>query len=295
MKKITAENTKILVCCHKKTDLPEDKIFLPVQVGSAISDKDLGFQKDDELEGKSCENISEKNKSYCELTALFWAWKNLKKLYPDVKYVGLNHYRRYFSFNQKKSFIDAIQKKEKYVTDYKINYKKLNKIMSKKDMIVAKRKTYKYSLFLDYCECHISDDIRTLQKIIHEKCPEYDQAFYSVICRNNKLSHYNMFITDYENFNKYCDWLFSILAECENRINIENYNPVQKRIFGYMAERLFNVWINKNNLKVKRLNVYMFTDKINRNSFIKRMLSNLKKNISAFAIRPVRRHPVFED
>ena len=40
------------------------------------------------------ENISDKNPMYCELTAQYWAWKNL-----DADYYGFCHYRRYFNFS----------------------------------------------------------------------------------------------------------------------------------------------------------------------------------------------------
>ena len=86
MKELDSSKIKILVCCHKPCDLPQDDIFLPIQVGAAISNVDLGIQRDDQLNGHSCDNISAKNQSYCELTAVYWAWKNIKKLYPDLEY-----------------------------------------------------------------------------------------------------------------------------------------------------------------------------------------------------------------
>lgn len=79
---------KILVASHKKAEMPEDSMYLPVHVGRALyPDKEFGYQSD--AEG---DNISIKNPYYCELTALYWAWKNLK-----ADYVGLAHYRRHFS------------------------------------------------------------------------------------------------------------------------------------------------------------------------------------------------------
>ena len=71
--------------------------MLPVQTGKSISDVSLNIQADNEINGQPCDNISSKNEGYSELTAMYWAWKNLKKLYPDVKYVGLYHYRRFFA------------------------------------------------------------------------------------------------------------------------------------------------------------------------------------------------------
>ena len=86
-------NLKILVCCHKKTNLPNDDqdILLPIQVGASKSDIDLGFQKDNMIFEKTCDNISEKNNIYCELTAMYWAWKNIQAVYPGINYIGLCH------------------------------------------------------------------------------------------------------------------------------------------------------------------------------------------------------------
>ena len=71
---------KIVIAAHKPYVMPEDKIYLPVQVGSE-GKQNIGFQRDNEGD-----NISEKNPSFCELTGLYWAWKNL-----DADYIGLAH------------------------------------------------------------------------------------------------------------------------------------------------------------------------------------------------------------
>ena len=77
-------NIKIIVATHKKYWMPEDSMYLPVHVGAA-GKAGIGYQRDDT--GK---NISDKNPNFCELTGLYWAWKNLK-----ADYVGLAHYRRH--------------------------------------------------------------------------------------------------------------------------------------------------------------------------------------------------------
>lgn len=41
------------------------------------------------------DNISGKNPDYCELTAQYWAWKNI-----DCDYYGFFHYRRYLTFHR---------------------------------------------------------------------------------------------------------------------------------------------------------------------------------------------------
>ncbi|GBR74728.1 protein DUF4422, partial [Candidatus Termititenax aidoneus] len=89
------EQFKILVCTHRQAEFPPNDIFLPIHCGKALSNLDLGIQGDD-----TGDNISAKNKNFCELTGLYWAWKNLKKLYPNVEYVGLCHYRRYLALDR---------------------------------------------------------------------------------------------------------------------------------------------------------------------------------------------------
>ena len=80
-------NVKIIIAAHKVYEMPDDICYLPVHVGKAVNNKNIGFRGDD-----TGDNISVKNSSYCELTGLYWAWKNL-----DADYLGLAHYRRYFS------------------------------------------------------------------------------------------------------------------------------------------------------------------------------------------------------
>lgn len=79
---------KLLVATHKSYIFPKADCYMPIHVGKRNSKLDLDIQGDD-----TGENISDKNSSFCELTALYWAWKNL----DDYKYIGLVHYRRYFS------------------------------------------------------------------------------------------------------------------------------------------------------------------------------------------------------
>ena len=266
-KKVDVSKIKILVCCHKPCELPKDDIFLPIQVGAAISDLDLGIQRDDQVNGETCDNISAKNKSYCELTAMYWAWKNIKKLYPDLEYIGLNHYRRYFSFSRRNLFDDAIIRPENSVSTYKIDTKKLTGILTNYNAIISSRRTYSYNLDTDYCVGHMSEDLRILKRIVHKCSPEYDMDMLSVLTCNNRLAHYNMTVIGWKEFDSYCTWLFQILFECERTIDISHYSPVQKRIWGYMAERLFNVWIHHKRLGVKYLNVLKYSNEKKQNPF----------------------------
>ena len=83
-------NTKILVCCHKKDIMAVQEPYFPIQLGKTLTEVDLGITTDN-----TGDNISYKNLSFCELTGIYWAWKNLKN--TDI--IGLCHYRRYFDFH----------------------------------------------------------------------------------------------------------------------------------------------------------------------------------------------------
>ena len=248
-------NCKILVCCHKRDVMATEEPYMPIHVGKALHpDVDLGIQGDD-----TGDNISLKNSSYCELTGMYWAWKNLR----GVDVIGLCHYRRYFDFYKQCTWQLDIQK---FPTSSfgKMNLRipeKITENLKDGEAVVAMHKHYMSNLFLDYCSCHISDDIKTLRQIFIDTQPKYMQdAFYRIIYMNNKLIHYNMFIMTWHDFDEYCNWIFPILAEVERRTDISHYNPVQMRIYGYMAERLFNVWLYAKLVKLIQRPIIWFND-----------------------------------
>ena len=75
----------VVVAAHKPYAMPNDPLYLPLHVG-AEGKEPFGFTGDN-----TGDHISAKNPTFCELTGLYWAWKNL-----DADYIGLAHYRRHF-------------------------------------------------------------------------------------------------------------------------------------------------------------------------------------------------------
>ena len=116
---------KIIVATHKKYKMPDDELYLPVQVGSE-GKENLGYQVDN-----NGENISNKNSTFCELTGLYWAWKNL-----DADYIGLCHYRRHFTCKKLIPFSED--------TKFKIllNKKQTEEILKDTDIILPKKREY---------------------------------------------------------------------------------------------------------------------------------------------------------
>lgn len=222
---------KILVATHKKCWLPEDSIYYPILLGAALRKEDWGYQRDDEGD-----NISIKQPNYSEITALYWGWKNL-----DAEYIGLCHYRRYFA----RPIHKRSRKEKEKIIFHKEDYEK---ILQKYDVILSEKyNIYPRTVREQYENAHNKRDLDIVESIIREKYPQYVDAFM------NTMSQYefhvcNLFVAKKELIDQYCEWLFSILFELEKRIDISNYDEYQARVFGYLAERLFNVWLNSKNL-----------------------------------------------
>ena len=84
------------------------------------------------------------------------------------------------------------------------------------------------------------------------------------------MSPYNMFYTSKRNVDLYCEWLFNILFDVEQKTDMKGYTEYQRRLYGFLSERLLNVWLCKNaNYKVKYLTVFK-TDDLNRKNILKK-------------------------
>ena len=242
-------NIKVFICAHKEVPLPQHTYFLPIQAGAALRDHIDGYQPDDEGD-----NISIKNPHFCELTCHYWAWKNLK----NVDIVGLNHYRRYFDFTRKWPQFSAdkhfIATEDFLKQDYK--FSDLEKLLQKYDIILPVARHWRVSNTQQYGEYHIAKDWEMLRQIIKERSPQYIPAFEKTMDHSNISVGYNMFITHWEHFNDYSEWLFDILFEVERRVPPID-DPIQSRIYGYMSERLINVFCDHHHLRIKHIPLIM--------------------------------------
>lgn len=224
---------KIIIASHKKCDLPNDNVYLPTQVGKALNmDKDFGYQFDN-----SGDNISNKNPYFCELTALYWGWKNLKS-----DYIGLVHYRRYLGLKKTKNKIDGI-----------LTSKQAEELCKKYAIILPqKRKYYIESLWSHYAHTHDISHLEKTQKIIGTKYPEYLPAFNKVMKRT--WGHmFNMFIMKKEYADEYCSWLFDILFQLEKEVDLSQLPAFDARLFGRVSELLLDVWIEKKQYPYKEI------------------------------------------
>ena len=212
---------QMIVATHKEYRMPADPLYLPVQAGRALH-APLPYIGDD-----SGSNISEKNANYCELTCLYWAWKNL-----DADAVGLCHYRRYFAG---KRFGDNWSRL--------LTGEQAEKLMQKTDLILPRKRNYYIETgYSQYAHAHHEEDLIMTRAILEEKWPDFVPAFDRTLGRT--MGHrFNMFLMKRSLLDRYCDWLFAVLAELEKRLDITAYSDYDRRVFGFIGERLLDVWV----------------------------------------------------
>ena len=225
---------KIVVATHKAYWMPGDPMYLPLYVGRAGCENHE-YQGDNEGE-----NISRKNPMYCELTGLYWAWKNLR-----AEYIGLVHYRRHFSGRwQMKS------KRERV-----IGQKQMEAALQGVDAVVPRKRNYFIETnYSQYAHAHNIADLDMTREIIEQRCPAYLKAFDCSMKRT--CGHRcNMFVMKYDCFCRYCQWLFDILFELEGRIDISSYDSYNARVFGFIGERLLDTWLETEKVSYRELPV----------------------------------------
>ncbi len=256
---------------HKEYQIPDCSFIKPIQVGKAISSTDLGLFADD-----TGTNISAKNKTFNELTALFWIWKNLDSI--DSEYIGIAHYRRYFclpAFTTKKKWgISKEIELESDVYAYPLDEQSMQKITNldlkntllknlRDNAVIVPHKAplsiehIPATIRMHYISNHIREDWWLTEKIVKEHYPEYATAF-DEFSNLGSMHCYNMFIADKNFINAYCTWLFNILFELEKVVKLSDY-PYQHRVIGFMAERLMNLYLYKNQTRTKSFPVLYFS------------------------------------
>lgn len=252
--------TTIYIMTHKpyKLNFKKEKIYEDLLLGAALGNKGNA----NTLKDNTGDNISNKNKSYCELTGIYWVWKN-----STSKVIGVDHYRRFFVKNENSPELLSED-------DIKRILKKYNIIMPKRDPNIFTNKTAA-QFFGDQHDPLVWTLCRDL---IKEKFPTYLNDF-DWFSRQKTGYVFNMFIGQKDLLDGYFEWLFQILDALEKEIDLSAYNDYNKRMYGFVAERLINIWIHHNNLKVKEIPVYM-TDKPSLKEKIKAKILSFNKRIA---------------
>lgn len=237
---------KIFVVCHKPAYVLKNDLLIPVQVGAAAAKERIpGMEYDD-----NGDNISAKNSWYCELTAQYWAWKNVK-----ADYYGFFHYRRYLTFGEVYPVDNAgnLEKKKRFQSYYEVediredlskycfDAETMEKVILKYDFVTVLRERINVTVYDQFIQYHEKDAIDAVIRILKDSFPEYTSAADEYL--NSKNIYYmNMFVMRREIFYEYSEWLFTILGEFENGREFKGLKMGQQRVMGYLAERLLGIF-----------------------------------------------------
>ena len=208
---------KMIVAAHKPYEMPDDPAYLPVQVGAA-GKPPIGYARDDEGE-----NISTRNANWCELTGLYWAWRNVA---ADA--VGLVHYRRHFKGAH--GIADGTE---------------IQSALTRYDVILPRKRNYFIETsYSHYAHAHHAMDLDTTRQVLADRHPKFLPAFDAAM-QSTKGHRFNIMVMKRPVLDAYCTWLFDVLFELERRLDISAYSPYDARVFGFVAERLLDVWIGE--------------------------------------------------
>lgn len=243
-------DVKIFIAAHKEVDLFESEIMVPIQVGAVSASKRF----DGMLSDADGENISELNPMYCELTAQYWAWKNI-----DADYYGFCHYRRYFNLSDVSyvenaygeimdSFINADTQAKYGLTDSSIR-----EAIRGYDLVITEVKDIRkfpgsartpLDQYRDAQLLH-DKDLDIVFDIVKDMHPDFS-VDVDAFANGNSSCFCNMYILKKDVFLKYCEWMFPILERFCKTVDMSLYSREALRTPGHLSERLFNVFLLHN-------------------------------------------------
>ena len=234
-KKNSSDDLKIVIAIHKEYRLPDSisDCYIPIHAGKKTSKIDLGIDGDD-----TGDNISELNPWLNEFTVLYWIWKNDRH-----DFIGLAHYHRFFA-----------SPKSKYGDFFPLDKDEALEILEDYDIILGEPASFVGTIFVSTSEnCEPNDvAIKILEKYIGIYQPDYLETFIKMKSIRKMFSK-NMFVTRWQIFDAYCEWLFSFLipaAEEFLKLGFEGYNA---RLMAMMGERCLTLFAIKNRLRIKLL------------------------------------------
>lgn len=210
-------DVRIAVAAHKPYWMPTDPMYLPVQVGAAGRPPIEGFARDDEGDG-----ISVDNPRYCELTALWWAWRNL-----DADAVGLAHYRRHFAGSGERGTLTGREAAD---------------LLSRAPLVLPRRRRYWVeTVGGHYAHTFDGSQLDVLRDAVGNVCPEYlPDVDRHLAERSGHI--WNMLVARADVLDAWCSWLFPVLREAESNIDFSGMTPFEARCMGRLSELLLDAW-----------------------------------------------------
>ena len=232
-------SARIYVATHKKDDCLlklNDSIYIPIHCGKAIYKDDGSAGYLPTLGDNTGDNISAKNPNYCELTAMYWAWKNDDSKPEDI--IGLNHYRRYFSEPMDNMKLMTQQTMEEFLdrADFIVNGCGTDFDNTQSD---------EESAYNGYKRNHCIVDLNNALVGTAELFPELFKTINNQVKHSGAMALCNMLITKKKYFDEYCEYLFPVLNYVESKVDFtdDRHQGYGARVFGFLGERLFRPWL----------------------------------------------------
>lgn len=224
---------------------------VPIEVGACLREDHL----DNYIRDDIGDNISAYNREYCELTALYWGWKN-----SDAAIKGLCHYRRFFHKSPDVHLFPNEYIYGKELLRKAPTQQQIREILDGVDIILPlsyfpSPQTVQHNLE----EFVYPKDIAVMERILEQEYPAY-YVTYRDIQQRQRLPYCNMMIARAEVYDAYCAWLFPLLARIAEEIDLTGYDRIHRRIYGYLAEVLVSVWVETQGLRVSYLNLALVWD-----------------------------------
>lgn len=238
---------KLFMCCHKQYEtLPP--LCEAIQCGSALNSKIENTVHDD-----FGENISLKNHEYCELTAHYYAWKNV-----NADYYGFCHYRRFFAVENciKRPYTAKFTLSEKERNFYLGNEEYWQNLIENYEILTPRSEDMGLSVREHYCgsKNHYSEDLNLFLEILFKKAPWLIETA-KIYLSQSRQYFCNMFIMKKTYFFEYCEIMFSVLDEFDSRKTLHG-NFCSDRTDGYLGEIFTGIYIAycyKKGIKIKEL------------------------------------------
>lgn len=260
----------IYVCCHTECQLPNNELLFPIQAGREVVDCKLEMPGDDRGH-----NISGRNANFCELTVLYWIWRNTRH-----KCFGLCHYRRFFNL-----FDEAVEltNLQNFTAASGHTAANINQLMQQYDIILpqAKVKNNGTSLYQLYASAHHIKDMDLALAVIRDVYPQMFPAAKTALFSQPRAYYKNMMIAHRDFADAYCSWLFDVLhrLDCLIYPELAQRTSYQQRVYGFLAERLFNVFLEyyrrHHQLRIKEVPLLIYSEPAAEEKTIWRSVSNI--------------------
>ena len=194
------------------------------------------------------QNISEWNRSYCELTAQYWAWKN-----DTATWQGLFHYRRYLDFRRLypsntrvRPYWIARTPTEPVLQEAGYEPEHLLEQLHSYEAVIPLPEEVGMTAEQQYATAphHHIHDLHLMMDLLRQDSPQDWRAAEEYLNRT-RLLFGNIFLMRRHLLERYCTWLFPLLARYDEQKKVEGYSPQALRVDGYLAERLLGVFLTR--------------------------------------------------